>query len=131
MREEAVPIKLAGLGVPGPVRLLGVGKDNPRALIFLVGVAPDIPVARAGVGIAALGALEPVVLIGGVIDHQFGNDTQATPLGLNDEAAKILHGSEVGIDGAIVGDVVAIVAARRRIERQQPQRGDAKVLQIV
>src|SRR5690606_34755766 len=36
VREEAMPVIGAGLGVPGPVRLLGVGEDNPGAGIFLV-----------------------------------------------------------------------------------------------
>ncbi len=131
VREEAVPVELAGFGVPGPVRLLGVGEDDPGSGIFLVGVAPHIPVARARFRVAAAGALEPVVLIGGVIDHEFGDDAQAAPLGFDDEAPEILHGAEIGIDVAIVGDVVAVVAARRGIERQQPQRGDAEILQVV
>ena len=61
---------------------------------------------------------------------EFGDDLQAAPLGFDDEAPKILHGAEIGIDVAIVGDVVAVVAAGRRIERQQPQRRDAELLQI-
>ena len=43
---------------------------------------------------------------------------------------EILHGPEIGIDRAVVGDVVAVVAAGRGIERQQPQRGDAELLEI-
>ena len=39
--------------------------------------------------------------------------------------------AEVGIDAAVVGDVVAVVLAGARIERQQPERVDAEVLQIV
>ena len=39
--------------------------------------------------------------------------------------------AEIGIDAAIVGDVVAVVAAGRWIERQQPKRGDAEFLQVV
>ena len=35
------------------------------------------------------------------------------------------------IDGRVIGDVVAVVAQRRRIERQQPEDVDAEVLQIV
>ena len=81
-------------------------------------------------GVAAAGALEPVVLVGGVVDDEFGDDPQAALLGLLDEALEILHGPEIGIDGAVVGDVVAVVAAGRGIERQQPQRGDAELLQI-
>src|SRR5207244_12148621 len=63
VREEAVPVELAGFRIPGPVRLLGVGEDDPRALVFLVSVAPDIPVAGARILLAAAGALEPVVLV--------------------------------------------------------------------
>ncbi len=71
------------------------------------------------------------MLVGGVVDDEFGDDPQATALGFDDEAAEILHGPEIGIDGAVVGDVVAVVAPRRGIERQQPKRGDAEILQIV
>lgn len=55
---------------------------------------------------------------------------QAAPLCLLDEALEILHRPEIGIDRAVIGDVVAIVAAGRGIERQQPQRGDAEILQV-
>ena len=37
----------------------------------------------------------------------------------------------VRVDVGVVGDVVAVVAQRRGIERQQPDRGDAEVLQVV
>ncbi len=80
---------------------------------------------------AAAGALEPVVLVGGVVDHEFGDDAQAPPLRLDDEAPEILHRAEIGIDGAVVADVIAVVTAGRGIERQQPQRGDAEVLEII
>ena len=62
---------------------------------------------------------------------ELGDDAQAALLGFLDEAAEILHRPEIGIDVAIVGDVVAVVAAGRGVERQQPQRGDAEILQIV
>jgi len=58
------------------------------------------------------------------------HNPQAAPLGFDDEAAEILHGAEIGVDRAIVGDIVAVVPAGRGIERQQPKRGDAKLLQI-
>ena len=118
VREEAVPVKLAGFRIPGPVLLLGVGEDDPRARIFLVGIAPHIPVARARLRIAAAGALEPLVLVGSMIDDEFGDDPQAPLLGFDDKAAEILHGPEIGIDRAIIGDVIAVIAAGRGIERQ-------------
>lgn len=80
--------------------------------------------------IAAAGALEPVVLVGGVVDDKLGDDPQATLFGFLDEALEILHRPEIGIDVAVVRDVVTVVAAGGRIERQQPQRGDAEILQI-
>ncbi len=80
--------------------------------------------------VAAAGALEPVVLVGGVVDHELGDHPQAAFLGLLDEAPEILHRPEIGIDVAIVGDVVAVVASGRGIEWQQPQSGDAEILQV-
>ena len=71
------------------------------------------------------------MLIGRVIDDELGEYSQLPPLGLLHEAAEIGHGAEIGIDGAVVRNVVAIVAARRGIEWQQPKRGDAEILQVV
>ena len=70
------------------------------------------------------------MLVGRVVDDEFGNDPQAALLGFLDEAAEILHRPEIGVDVAIIGDVVAVVAAGGGVERQQPQRGDAEILQI-
>src|SRR5438874_13302772 len=98
MREEAVPVELACFRIPGPVRLLRIGEDDPRALIFLVGIAPDIPVAGGGIPVRAAGALEPVVLVGGVVDDELGNDPQAALLGFLDEAPEILHRPEILVD---------------------------------
>ncbi len=65
-----------------------------------------------------------------MIDDEFGDYLEAAPLGFDDEATEILHRAEIGIDVAIIGDVVAVIASGRRIERQQPQGGDAEFLQI-
>ena len=35
------------------------------------------------------------------------------------------------MDVRVIGDVVAVVAQRRRKKRKQPQAGDAEVLQII
>src|SRR6185312_13850956 len=79
---------------------------------------------------AAAGALEPVVLIGRMVNDELGDDAQAAFLRLLDEALEVLHRPEIAIDGTVVGDVVAVIAAGRGIERQQPERGDAEVLEI-
>ena len=131
VRREAVPVEGLRLLVPGPVRLLGVAYDDARALVFLVAVAPDVPVARARPLRAAFGALEPVVLIGCVVGDELRDHPQIASFGFLHEAAEVLHGAKGGVDGAVVRDVVAVVAAGARIERHQPQRGDAEVAQIV
>jgi hypothetical protein len=71
------------------------------------------------------------MLVRRVIDDEFGNHAQATALGFVDEALEVLHRAEVGMDRTIVGDVVAVVAAGRRIERHQPDGGDAEILQVI
>ena len=131
VREEAMPVVGLRFRIPGPVRFLGVGEDDAGLRVALVGVAPDIPVARARAGRAAARAPEPGMLVRGVIDDEFGDDAQPAPLRFGDEAAEVLHRAEVGIDRAVVGDVVTVVAAGRRIERQQPDGGDAELLQII
>src|SRR5262244_1563172 len=71
------------------------------------------------------------MLVGRMIDDELGEYSQLPPLGLLHEATEIGHGAEIGIDGAVVRNVVAVVTAGRRIERQQPKRCDAEILQIV
>ena len=70
------------------------------------------------------------MLVGRVVDDQLGDDLEAALLRLLDEALEVLQRPEIGIDGAVVGDVVAVIPPGRGIERQEPQRGDAELLQI-
>ena len=44
---------------------------------------------------------------------------------------EILESAVDRMDVRVVGDVVAVVRKRRRIKRQQPERGDAEVLKII
>ena len=53
------------------------------------------------------------------------------PVGLADEQAEVLARAVAGVDAVVVGDVVAVVAQRRRVERQEPEAGDAQVLEVV
>src|SRR5262249_44878775 len=65
MAEEAMPVELARPLIPGPVRPLGVEKNYPRAGVFHVRLAPDIPVALRRIDRAARFA-KPRMLIGSV-----------------------------------------------------------------
>jgi hypothetical protein len=48
-----------------------------------------------------------------------------------DEGAEVVHRAERGVDVAVIGDVVAVVAHRRGEERQEPDARGAEVLDVV
>ena len=87
--EEAVPVVLLRHRVPGPVRRLGVGEDDARALVLLVGVAPHVVVALARARRRAPRGLEPRVLVGGVVHHQLGDHLQPAALRLAHEPLEV------------------------------------------
>ena len=128
---EAVPVVGLGHRIPGPVRRLEVLEDDARVAVALGRVAPDVEVARGAAGRGAAGALEPGMLVRRVVDHQLGDDPQAAAMCLAQEDAEVIQRAQVGIDALVVGDVVAVVAQRRRVEGQQPERRDAQIVQVV
>jgi hypothetical protein len=128
--EEAVPEVLAADGIPGPVGRLGVREDDPRLLVELVGVRPDVPVGlRVVLALARL--LEPRVVAGRVVHDQVGDDPDPALVRGVDERLDVLDRPVVGMDGVEVGDVVAAVAQRRLEHGQQPDAVDAQPLQVV
>ena len=130
MVEEAVPVVLAAQLVERPVRRLGVDEDDARLRVALVGVRPDVPVAlRAGRVGARL--LEPRVVGRGVVHDEVGDHAHAALVRLLDELAEVLDRPVVGVDGEEVRDVVAAVAQRRLVHRQQPEAVDAEPLEVV
>src|SRR5262249_23988933 len=62
---------------------------------------------------------------------QLGDDAQAAAVGRLEEVAEVFEVAVIGVDVGVVGDVVAVVLERRGVERQQPQGGDAEILEIV
>jgi len=56
---------------------------------------------------------------------------QAAAVRLAHEVAEVAPAAVVGVDVAVVGDVVAVVAQRRRVERQQPEGVHPQVLDVV
>ncbi|MNG94704.1 hypothetical protein D3C79_537200 [compost metagenome] len=131
VRVEAVPEVLAGDRVPGPVGLLGVEEDDARAVVLLVVIRPHVEVPCLAAALGMAGALEPGMLVAGVVDDQLGDYPQAAFVRLGDEAAGIGQVAVVGVHGLVFGDVVAVVAAWRGIERQQPQGVDAQLGDVV
>ena len=130
VREEAVPVVLPGDRVPRPVRRLGVDEDDPRVVVALVGVRPDVPVALRVVGARAR-LLEPRVVGRGVVHDQVGDHADPALVRRVDERAEVVDRAVVGMDREEVGDVVAAVPERRRVHRQQPDAVDPEPLQVV
>ena len=71
------------------------------------------------------------MLIRGVVDDQLGDDAQPAPVRLAHETLEVAAGSIHRVDVVVIGDVVTVVAQRRWVERQQPDRVDAEVLDVV
>ena len=71
------------------------------------------------------------MLVRGVVDDELGDHPQAAAVGLLHEGAEVLARAVLRVDVVIVGDVIPVVAPGRRIERQQPDRVDAEVLDVL
>ena len=69
--------------------------------------------------------------IGGVVDDEIDDDADAALPAAMGELDKVAERAIARIDAVIVRDVVAVVLAGRRLERHQPDRGDAEPLQII
>ena len=71
------------------------------------------------------------MLVRTVIWHQIEHEPQPTRLHLREHGVEVGHRAEVGHDGAIVGDVVAVVRVGRLEDRTHPDHVDAELLQVV
>ena len=71
------------------------------------------------------------MLVGGVVDDEIDEHADAALLGAVGELDEIAERAVARIDAVVVGDVVAVVACGRGLERHQPDRGDAEAVQIV
>ncbi len=131
MAEEAVPEVLLGHRVPGPVRGLGVGEDDPRALVELVGVAPHVEVSLGRTGRREACGLEPRVLVRCVVDDQLGDHAQPPLVRLGQHLAEVVERAVLRVHVLVPGDVIAVVAQRRGVERHQPDGVDAQLLHVV
>ena len=71
------------------------------------------------------------MLIGRVVEHELGDDSQPTLVRLPDEGPEIPERAVVGVHSLVVGDIVATVLERGWVVRQEPDRRDAQVLEVV
>jgi hypothetical protein len=66
-----------------------------------------------------------------VVEHHLGDDLQPTLVRLPDEGPEIPEGAVVRMHSLVVGDIVATVLERGWVVRQEPDRRDAEVLEVV
>ena len=71
------------------------------------------------------------MLVARVVHHQVQHDAQPATVRLRDEPVERCIAAEERIDRGVVADVVSDVAARRRVDRGEPQRVDTEVPQVV
>ena len=131
VRIEPMPEIRLGHRIEAPVRFFRVGEDDPRIGVAAVVVGPDIEPAPRRSRLGAARALEPGVLVGGMVDYKLRDHPKTARVRRGDEPAHVLHRAVFGMHGAVVGDVVAVVAPRRGIEGQKPDRGRPQLGDVV
>src|SRR5258708_7566453 len=106
-------IERPGFLVVGPYRLLHAGEDDTDIRVLWLGLGPDVVGPVRGRSVLA-GLLEPGMLVGGVVDDEVGEHADATFAGLAHEGDEVAERAQAWIDAVKIGDVVAVIAARRR-----------------
>src|ERR1700751_3082637 len=71
------------------------------------------------------------MLIGGMVQHHFDDDAQPALVGYRKKALKVLQRSIAGMNGPVIGNVIADVSKGRRKEGHQPYRIDTQLLKII
>ncbi len=66
-----------------------------------------------------------------MVQNHFRDDAQSAPVRLAQKRFEIAERAIHRMNLEIIGDVVAVIAQRRRIERQQPDRRHAEVLDVI
>ena len=70
------------------------------------------------------------MLVGGVVDDQVHHELDAVLVRGFEQLIEVFHGAELGHDGAVVGDIVAVVIVRGSVDGREPQHLDAEVRQV-
>src|SRR3954471_12156762 len=71
------------------------------------------------------------MLIRGVVQHHFDDDSNTALVSGVKNLAKILQCSIAGMDRVVVGDVIAIIAKRRWKKWHEPYGADPQFLEVI
>ena len=94
-------------------------------------VAEVVPRAGGTAGCGCEGLLEPRAIDRRVVRDDVDDDPQPPPVRLLDEVDRVGQRAERRIDRARVRDVIAGVVSGGGVERRQPDRVDAQLLEVV
>ena len=126
---ELMHIELIKLRNPLPDGAAETGSQVVRRASFLA--VPPYIVIMIRIIFAFQSFLEPVMFIGGVIQYQIHDDTDAMLFGFRDQAVHIFQTSEDRVNILVVGDVVAVIILWRTINRGEPDGVNTQVFQVV
>ena len=136
LAREQVEVVLAGRGVElphrageerAPVGRLRAGRSRGHAV---AGRPPPVPVALGVLARRARGG-EPGVLVGRVVDDQVQDQPHPALVDGGEQPVEVRERAERRVDVLVVGDVVAGVVLRRRVDRREPDDVDAQRRQVI
>ena len=130
LRIKVVVVILICFCIEGPSRSSECGQPIIWRPMGALAIAPDVPVAMLG-GFCGFGVEKPFVLVGRVIDDEVENDFDVVFFSVSDEFVEIGKRTVHGIDGVVVGNVVAEINLRRREARGNPNGVDAELFQVI
>ena len=119
MGKEPMPEELLTYRIERPVAFLGIDEDDAGIAILEIVILPHVEIAVRPRGIGSRG-LKPRVLIRRVVDNQINDDADPALVGGLDELLELLERAVFGINRREIGDIVASVTHRRRVERRDP-----------
>ena len=129
-----VEVVFLGVGVPGPGWAGEVAAPvcwgDAEAGGVESGGFPDVPVSL-GVGFGGAGFEEPGVEGRGVVDYEVEDELHAAGVAGVDEGVDVGEGAVAGVDGLVVGDVVAHVFLGGFEHGREPDDVDAELVEVV
>src|SRR5688572_17079648 len=112
MMKEAMPVVLFGYWIPRPVRGFEILKNNTDLCILMRIIRPHIVISFRRIFGCQPRALKPGMLIGSMIDDQFGDHFQPATVCFLKQTLEFFNVTIRWINAVVVGYVVAIIAQR-------------------
>ena len=105
-----------------------------RRRIFALALAPVVVIV-IGVILALFALNKPRVLIGGVVHDKIHEYAQTALVRTVKHFLEDVEVAVIGVDAAVIGDIVAVIGVRRGVQRRKPnavniQRGDVVKLAV-